>query len=287
SLPWRTNRVRRSPPSHVGSGHAPCPDRPWRRPGARTGGERLSPRTERAGTAGARASLVSLCRGALRRTAPPRRSQRGPLRESGQRLRPRRRGCPRHSRLPTRTPAGARRPRIARGPGRDAPARRGKREWLLRSAARRQPASLAAVPVARVAANPAGPDFRIDLRRGDPLVDDGPWLLLTAAAATLGVAVLLGWGLLREESQRVEEEASPLVVIAPDGVLLHKGNGISYPCYDARTGNWHEPPFPVDVPALVRGVEARRRFVRGDWVQIELTSGETGWVRRTQVVVDE
>jgi tetratricopeptide (TPR) repeat protein len=113
----------------------------------------------------------------------------------------------------------------------------------------------------------------------------GGWLL--NSLALFAGAALLGFGLLQEDYQRVEEERHPLVVIAADGVLLHKGNGELYPCYDARTGKWLDPPLPQDLPRLVRGVEARRRFTRGDWVQIQLSDGALGWVRRSQVLVDE
>jgi hypothetical protein len=60
------------------------------------------------------------------------------------------------------------------------------------------------------------------------------------------------------------EGQHPLVVIADDGVLLRKGNGEAY-------------PRRYDTP-LNRGVEARLLYARGDWLQIELTSGEVGWV---------
>jgi hypothetical protein len=62
-------------------------------------------------------------------------------------------------------------------------------------------------------------------------------------------------------------------VISDDGVLLRAGNGLSYP---ARS----ETP-------LNRGVEARLLYVRGDWLQIELGSGELGWVPREYALVDE
>ena len=38
---------------------------------------------------------------------------------------------------------------------------------------------------------------------------------------------------------------------------------------------------------LHAGVEGRRLFVRGDWVQIELAGGEVGWLPREHVLVDE
>jgi tetratricopeptide (TPR) repeat protein len=113
----------------------------------------------------------------------------------------------------------------------------------------------------------------------------GSWLLSTVVVFT--TSALLGFELAQDERQQVQEISEPLVVIATDGVLLHKGNGATYPCYDARTRKWLDPPFPQDVTPLVRGVEARRLFTRGAWLQIQLSSGEIGWVRREQVLVDE
>jgi hypothetical protein len=94
-----------------------------------------------------------------------------------------------------------------------------------------------------------------------------------AGMIALGVAVLFVTvgGLLAWTEN--EEAQHPLVVLADDGVLLRSGNGLSYP---ARS----------DAP-LNRGVEARRLLDRGDWLKIELGSGERGWVRRDWVLVDE
>jgi len=98
------------------------------------------------------------------------------------------------------------------------------------------------------------------------------WLLAWGAvsfttAAALTVFMLL---LAREDRQQTEH---PLVVIADDGVLLRKGNGLIYP-----------PRY--DTP-LNRGVEARLLFARGAWLQIELSGGEVGWVPRAYALVDE
>ena len=56
----------------------------------------------------------------------------------------------------------------------------------------------------------------------------------------------------------------PVVIIADDGVLVRSGNGFAY-------------PRRYDVP-LNRGVEARLLYARADWLQIELSGGEVGWV---------
>ncbi len=66
--------------------------------------------------------------------------------------------------------------------------------------------------------------------------------------------------------------ARPLVVIADDGVLLRKGNSLSFP------PRWQTP--------VNKGVEARLLFERGDFVQVQLAGGEIGWVPRNLVVVE-
>jgi hypothetical protein len=102
------------------------------------------------------------------------------------------------------------------------------------------------------------------------MVRRGPFLSLGLAA--FAVTALLAAGVTVEDLQDRDEEARPLVVIAADGVLLRKGNAGAYPRrYEA----------PVN-----RGVEARLLFRRGDWVQIELSGGETGWVPRAYVLID-
>ncbi len=80
-------------------------------------------------------------------------------------------------------------------------------------------------------------------------------------------------GLAACDAQRITQDNSqPLVVIAEDGVLLRKDNGLTYP-----------PRYETPVN---RGVEARLRFERGDWLQIELAGGEVGWVPRRYVLLD-
>jgi hypothetical protein len=98
----------------------------------------------------------------------------------------------------------------------------------------------------------------------------GLWLWV--GLALFGVAALLGVALAAEEVRERDQDARPLVVIADDGVLLRKGNGVGYPRrYEA----------PVN-----RGVEARLLYERDDWVQIELSGGETGWVPNAYVLID-
>jgi hypothetical protein len=98
----------------------------------------------------------------------------------------------------------------------------------------------------------------------------GRWLAFGAAA--LATTALLALAVTFEEVQERDQDARPLVVIAGNGVLLRKGNGEAYPRRHEMTVN--------------RGVEARLLFDRGDWVQIELSGGETGWVPRAQVLID-
>jgi hypothetical protein len=95
--------------------------------------------------------------------------------------------------------------------------------------------------------------------------------LVAAIAALLGA--LLTAGCLAADWIDLDEDAThPLVVAARAGVILHTGNGGSYP---AR----------LETP-LQPGVEGRLRFERDDWLQIRLVTGETGWVSRGDVLVD-
>ncbi len=93
---------------------------------------------------------------------------------------------------------------------------------------------------------------------------------VTLAAA--GIAALLGVSLWMNEWTIRQESLHPLVAITEDGVLLRKGNGFSYPPR-------HETP-------VNRGVEARLLVSRGEWIQIRLGGGETGWVPRAYALVD-
>ena len=98
-----------------------------------------------------------------------------------------------------------------------------------------------------------------------------PLLAVLALLSFLGAAVL-GVVVYEEARREQVEGARPLVVIADDGVLLRKGNSLSFP------PRWQTP--------VNKGVEARLLFERGDFVQIQLAGGEIGWVPRNLVVVD-
>lgn len=97
--------------------------------------------------------------------------------------------------------------------------------------------------------------------------------LLTSAGVLAVVALLCLTAGSLEAWQIRQEDQRPFVVIAQDGVQLLSGNGSRYP--------------PRYETPLHRGAEARLRFERGRWVQIELSGGEIGWVPRTAVLVDQ
>src|SRR5262249_22757717 len=93
---------------------------------------------------------------------------------------------------------------------------------------------------------------------------------LLAAALGLAGTALLSQEIVAEQRRYELDREQPLVVIAADGVLLRKGNGLSYP--------------PRYETPLNRGVEARVLCARGAWRQIELAGGEVGWVQYDQIL---
>jgi hypothetical protein len=96
-----------------------------------------------------------------------------------------------------------------------------------------------------------------------------PWRFgLTAFA----LASILAASLAVEAWSDRQESLHPLVVVAKHGVPLRKGNGVLYP-----------PRFGTP---LHRGVEARLRFERGGWLQIELAGGQIGWIPRADALLD-
>jgi hypothetical protein len=121
------------------------------------------------------------------------------------------------------------------------------------------------------------------------------WLVLLILTNTLAWIAITRWRMTRDISWRVmgivcflttacaaatlaanhaaqiDHDRHPLVVITRAGVPLSRGNGPSYPTSSA--------PLP-------RGAEARRLFERGDWLQVQLSSGEIGWLPRSAVIVD-
>jgi tetratricopeptide (TPR) repeat protein len=106
--------------------------------------------------------------------------------------------------------------------------------------------------------------FRWWMLRGGSMLEIG--VLLLAAAGVLTAT------LVAEDWRNRQDMYHPVVVVAEDGVLLRKGNGLTY-------------PRRYDTP-LHRGVEGRLIFAKGNWLQIELTGGEVGWVPRAYALVD-
>jgi hypothetical protein len=93
----------------------------------------------------------------------------------------------------------------------------------------------------------------------------GVAVLFLLAAAT-GVS----GGLLKSQEHRNQEHA--LVVIAADAIPFQRGNGESYPAHP-------------DVATLREGMEARLLHERGDWLQIQLSGGQIGWVPKRAAVL--
>jgi tetratricopeptide (TPR) repeat protein len=96
--------------------------------------------------------------------------------------------------------------------------------------------------------------------------------LLHATVLTLA-ALLAGFvGVWLMARDAVAHEM-PLVVVAEDAPF-HRGNGATF----ARH---------AELPQLPPGLEARRIFQRGDWLQVVLYTGEVGWVHKDYVLVDQ
>jgi tetratricopeptide (TPR) repeat protein len=97
--------------------------------------------------------------------------------------------------------------------------------------------------------------------------------LMAAGLAALVIAsLLIAWVFEANRGARRDEE-QPLVMIAEDGVLLRKGDNLTFP-----------PRYETPVN---RGVEARLLHERGAWLQIELAGGEVGWISRGYALVDK
>ena len=96
--------------------------------------------------------------------------------------------------------------------------------------------------------------------------------LFLAGGVALAAAVLLGGAFELWTNARRQQDLHPLVVIADDGVLLRRGNGLTYP-----------PRYETPVN---RGAEARLLVERGDWLKVELAGGESGWLPRKYALLD-
>jgi hypothetical protein len=97
------------------------------------------------------------------------------------------------------------------------------------------------------------------------------WLNAAFVAGGVMLIALGGWAL--EYRQMAQEARAPVVIVARDGIQLLVGNGGRYP--------------PRYETVVNRGVEARLRHQRGNWLQIELAGGQIGWVPREAVLMDE
>jgi tetratricopeptide (TPR) repeat protein len=97
----------------------------------------------------------------------------------------------------------------------------------------------------------------------------GPsWMAWLGLVGTVLFAIVL---MIQVRNLREDVEHS-VVVIAADKTYLLKGNHALYPrAYDSP---------------LNRGVEARLMQVRGDWLQIQLTDGQIGWLPRQNALLD-
>jgi hypothetical protein len=103
------------------------------------------------------------------------------------------------------------------------------------------------------------------------------WMIGRTPPLAVGIAAFLlamfpATRLAWEAWSQREASLHPVLILAADGILLRKGNGVLYP-----------PRFDS---ALNRGVEARLLFERGPWLQIELANGALGWVPRAAVLLD-
>jgi hypothetical protein len=96
--------------------------------------------------------------------------------------------------------------------------------------------------------------------------------LLLAGLASMAAAGTLAVFAFLEVRELEDADAHPLVVIAEDGVLLRRGDGLRFP-----------PRYETPVN---RGVEARLLYQRGEWLQVELSGGEVGWIPRGYALID-
>lgn len=92
------------------------------------------------------------------------------------------------------------------------------------------------------------------------------------AAIVLTAASLASGGGWWHQQRRADFERESPVVIVADNTAFYQGNAASYPPHST-------------LPMLPRGMEARQIHVRGNWLQIRLATGETGWLPRTRVLV--
>jgi hypothetical protein len=92
-----------------------------------------------------------------------------------------------------------------------------------------------------------------------------------ATLGTLAVALAAGIGYYQQLREAAYDRDRPLVIVLEDSTPLYKGNGSSYPLHS-------------EMPTLPAGLEARLLHIRGRWLQIELSSGDVGWVPESAVI---
>lgn len=99
-------------------------------------------------------------------------------------------------------------------------------------------------------------------------------LPLALALGLFAVALAAGAAYLLEERQvyRDARRQPPHLVVIAEPTTLHRGNGPSYPLHP-------------DVPSLPASLEARQLHQRGAWYQVQLATGEVGWVEASHVLM--
>jgi hypothetical protein len=97
--------------------------------------------------------------------------------------------------------------------------------------------------------------------------------LLLSALALLVVTVLAATGGWYTWTRAEYDCINPLVIVA-ENTPLYRGNATSYP---------HHPA----VAMLPRGMEVRQRHRRGQWLQVQLTTGEIGWLPIASTLIVE
>lgn len=108
------------------------------------------------------------------------------------------------------------------------------------------------------------------------LAATGAWLrgsIRLALGAILLIAVAFGTSVIMDRQiKRADfDREMPLVVLAVN-TEFYRGNADNYPKHEST-------------PQLPRGLEARQLHRRGAWLQIRLSTGETGWVPAASVLI--
>lgn len=97
-------------------------------------------------------------------------------------------------------------------------------------------------------------------------------LPLVAMVGLLTAAIVTGAGWYLDVQESEYDRDHPLAVVAADNTPLYRGNGPNY-------------PLSADVPSLPAGMEVRVLHERGAWLQVQLATGEVGWLTRARVLL--